>query len=98
MRVEASAGTARAAQTPSRIETPLTRRKKLRKDMDSSLGREVRVSCMNATSMENAAIKSGINPRESTMANIEKMRVALKRMGMSYDFGDEIITSEPAIQ
>jgi len=44
---------------------------------------------------ENAAIKSGIHPRESTMANIEKMRVALKRMGMSYDFGDEIITSEP---
>ena len=44
---------------------------------------------------ENAAIKSGIHPRESTMANIEKMRVALKRMGMSYDFADEIITSEP---
>jgi leucyl-tRNA synthetase len=44
---------------------------------------------------ENAAIKSGIHPKESTMANIEKMRVALKRMGMSYDFGDEIITSEP---
>ncbi len=44
---------------------------------------------------ENAAIKSGIHPKESTMANIEKMRVALKKMGMSYDFGDEIITSEP---
>jgi len=44
---------------------------------------------------ENAAIKSSIHPRESTMANIEKMRVALKRMGMSYDFDDEIITSEP---
>jgi leucyl-tRNA synthetase len=44
---------------------------------------------------ENAAIKSSIHPRESTMANIEKMRVALKRMGMTYDFGDEIITSEP---
>jgi leucyl-tRNA synthetase len=44
---------------------------------------------------ENAAIKSGIHPKESTMANIEKMRVALKRMGMTYDFEDEIITSEP---
>ncbi len=44
---------------------------------------------------ENAAIKSGKHPKESTMENIEKMRVALKRMGMSYDFGDEIITSEP---
>jgi len=44
---------------------------------------------------ENAAIKSGIHPRESTMANIDKMRAALKRMGMTYDFADEIITSEP---
>jgi len=44
---------------------------------------------------ENAAIKSGTHPRESTMANIDKMRMALKRMGMSYDFDDEIITSEP---
>lgn len=44
---------------------------------------------------ENAAIKSGIHPKKSTMANIEKMRVALKRMGMTYDFEDEIITSEP---
>ncbi len=44
---------------------------------------------------ENAAIKNSIHPRESTMINIEKMRVALKRMGMSYDFNDEIITSEP---
>ncbi len=44
---------------------------------------------------ENAAIKSGIHPRESTLANIEKMRAALKRMGIAYDFSDEIITSEP---
>ena len=44
---------------------------------------------------ENAAIKSGIHPKESNIANIEKMRVALKRMGMTYDFEDEIITSEP---
>ncbi|MEA2015601.1 MAG: leucine--tRNA ligase [Actinomycetota bacterium] len=44
---------------------------------------------------ENAAIKNGMHPRESTMSNIEKMRVALKRMGISYDFSDEVITSEP---
>ncbi len=44
---------------------------------------------------ENAAIKSGIHPKDSTMANIEKMRSAFKRMAMTYDFDDEIITSEP---
>jgi len=44
---------------------------------------------------ENAAIKSGMHPKESTMSNIEKMRAALKRMGISYDFSDEVITSEP---
>lgn len=44
---------------------------------------------------ENAAIKNGIHPKDSTMANIEKMRKALKRMGMTYNFEDEIITSEP---
>lgn len=45
---------------------------------------------------ENAAIKSGIHPKESTMANIDKMRKALKRMAMTYDFEDEIITSDPS--
>jgi len=44
---------------------------------------------------ENAAIKEGIHPQKSTMANIDKMRKALKRMGISYDFGDEVITSNP---
>lgn len=44
---------------------------------------------------ENAAIKNGMHPRESTMANIDRMRKALKRMGTSYDFNDEIITSDP---
>jgi len=44
---------------------------------------------------ENAAIKNGMHPRESTMANIDRMRKALKRMGISYDFDDEIITSDP---
>ena len=45
---------------------------------------------------ENAAIKSGVHPKDSTMKNIEKMRVALKRMAMTYDFEDEIITSDPS--
>ncbi len=44
---------------------------------------------------ENAAIKSGIHPKDSTIANIDKMEKALKRMGMTYDFEDEIITCNP---
>jgi leucyl-tRNA synthetase len=44
---------------------------------------------------ENAAIKSGIHPKDSTMSNIDKMRKALKRIAVTYDFEDEIITSEP---
>jgi leucyl-tRNA synthetase len=44
---------------------------------------------------ENAAIKKGDHPRVSTMENIDRMRTALKKMGMSYDFADEIITSQP---
>jgi len=44
---------------------------------------------------ENAAIKSKIHPKDSTLANIDKIRKALKRMGMSYEFEDEIITSRP---
>ena len=44
---------------------------------------------------ENAAIKSGIHPYESTMANIGKMKKALKRMAMTYDFEDEVITCNP---
>jgi leucyl-tRNA synthetase len=44
---------------------------------------------------ENAAIKSGIHPKDSTMVNIDKMRKALKRMAVTYDFENEIITSDP---
>jgi len=44
---------------------------------------------------ENAAIRNGLHPKDSTMSNIDKMRRALKRMGMSYDFNDEVITSSP---
>ena len=44
---------------------------------------------------ENAAIKKKVHPKDSTIANIDKMRRALKRMGMTYQFEDEIITSNP---
>lgn len=44
---------------------------------------------------ENAAIKSGIHPRESTFKNISKMNIALQKLGMTYDFNNEIITCEP---
>ncbi|MDD5660008.1 MAG: class I tRNA ligase family protein, partial [Actinomycetota bacterium] len=44
---------------------------------------------------ENAAIKSGIHPKESTFKNIDKMRIALQKMGMTYNFDNEIITCEP---
>jgi leucyl-tRNA synthetase len=44
---------------------------------------------------ENTAIKTGIHPKESTFSSINKMRLALQRMGMAYNFKDEIITCEP---
>ncbi|MHB1335116.1 MAG: leucine--tRNA ligase [Candidatus Humimicrobiaceae bacterium] len=44
---------------------------------------------------ENAAIKSGIHPRESTFKNISKMNIALQKLGMTYDFNNEVITCEP---
>jgi leucyl-tRNA synthetase len=44
---------------------------------------------------ENAAIKSGIHPRESTFKNISKMNIALQKLGMTYDFNNQVITCEP---
>ena len=44
---------------------------------------------------ENAAIKSGINPRAWTMANIEKMRRQLRSMGASWAWEAEVVTCEP---
>ena len=41
---------------------------------------------------ENAAIKSGIHPREWTMKNIENMILQQKRMGLSYDWERMVIT------
>ena len=44
---------------------------------------------------ENAAIKSGIHPKKSTFANIRKMEEALMKMGMTYNFDEQVITCEP---
>ena len=44
---------------------------------------------------ENAAIKNGINPREWTMANLEKMRGQLRSMGASFAWDSEVVTCEP---
>ncbi len=44
---------------------------------------------------ENAAIKSGIPPRTSTMANIAYMKTQMKQMGLSLDWSREVTTSEP---
>ena len=44
---------------------------------------------------ENAAIKSGIHPRTSTLANIAHMKGQLQRLGISYAWGRELATCEP---
>ncbi|HKY22674.1 MAG TPA: leucine--tRNA ligase [Vicinamibacterales bacterium] len=45
---------------------------------------------------ENAAIKSGIHPETSTLANIAHMKGQLQRLGISYAWGRELATCEPA--
>ena len=45
---------------------------------------------------ENAAIKNGINPRDWTMANIEKMRSQLQTMGAGLDWNAEVVTCDPS--
>ncbi len=45
---------------------------------------------------ENAAIDSGVHPAEWTAQNIQAMRLQLRRMGFSYDWGREIATCDPA--
>lgn len=45
---------------------------------------------------ENAAIKNGLDPREWTYANIERMRTQLKSMGASFDWSKEVITCDPS--
>ncbi|ADU97319.1 leucyl-tRNA synthetase [Thermovibrio ammonificans HB-1] len=44
---------------------------------------------------ENAAIKSGVHPREWTLSNIENMKEELKRLGFSYDWEREVTTCSP---
>ena len=44
---------------------------------------------------ENAAIKKGIHPRESTMRNIERMKVQFERWGMLYDWSKELASCDP---
>ncbi len=44
---------------------------------------------------ENAAIKSGVHPKEWTISNIENMKAELKRLGFSYDWKREIATCQP---
>jgi leucyl-tRNA synthetase len=44
---------------------------------------------------ENAAIKSGIHPETSTLANIAHMKGQLQRLGISYAWGRELATCLP---
>jgi leucyl-tRNA synthetase len=44
---------------------------------------------------ENFAIKTGIHPYDSTMKNIEDIRLQLKRMGCMYDWDSELMTCVP---
>ncbi len=44
---------------------------------------------------ENYAIKTGIHPHDSTMKNIEDIRVQLKKMGCMYDWNTELMTCVP---
>ena len=44
---------------------------------------------------ENAAIKSGVHPETSTLANIAHMKGQLERLGISYDWSREIATCLP---
>lgn len=44
---------------------------------------------------ENAAIKNGIPPRTSTLANIAYMKRQMQEMGLSFDWRREVTTCEP---
>ncbi len=45
---------------------------------------------------ENAAIKHGVDPKEWTYKNIERMRAQLSSMGASFDWSKEVITCDPS--
>lgn len=44
---------------------------------------------------ENAAIKHGVDARDWTYANIDRMRGQLRLMGASFDWEREVVTSDP---
>jgi leucyl-tRNA synthetase len=44
---------------------------------------------------ENYAIQTGIHPKDSTYANIRTMEEQLRKMGASFDWDYEVITSDP---
>lgn len=44
---------------------------------------------------ENAAIKHGVDPKEWTYKNIERMRTQLMSMGASFDWSKEVIACDP---
>lgn len=45
---------------------------------------------------ENAAIKNGLDPKEWTYRNMERMREQLKSMGASFDWSKEVVTCDPS--
>ncbi len=44
---------------------------------------------------ENAAMKHGVDPKEWTYANMDRMREQLKSMGASFDWSKEVVTCSP---
>ncbi|HVB20036.1 MAG TPA: leucine--tRNA ligase [Candidatus Paceibacterota bacterium] len=44
---------------------------------------------------ENAAIKNGVDPKEWTYKNIERMRTQLASMGASFDWSKEVVACDP---
>ena len=44
---------------------------------------------------ENYAIKTGIHPQDSTLKNIDDIRLQLKKMGCMYDWDAELMTCSP---
>ena len=45
---------------------------------------------------ENAAIKHGLDPKEWTYKNMERMREQLATMGASFDWNKEVVTCDPS--
>lgn len=45
---------------------------------------------------ENAAIRNGVDPKEWTYANMERMRGQIKRIGTTVDWSKEVMTCDPS--